>query len=164
MILVALVAIPSIAVMLYSGMDARHGAIKDAKRELLKFVDDVASQQQAMAAGAEQLGLALSALPQIQARDSAAVNALLSDVLKKNPQYANIAVSDMSGLVWAAGLPHKEGISIADRDYFKDAVRTGGFLFGGYGPKYDSKEVGDNARVPGEERGQQGDSGNRPEL
>ena len=111
-ILIALLAIPSISLIVYSGIAARHEAIADAKAECLRFVNDVAGQQQAMVAGAEQLATALSLLPPIQSRNPAAATALFSELLKKNPQYANILVCDKSGLVWASATPLRgEGVA-----------------------------------------------------
>ena len=62
-ILLVLLALPSISLIVYSGMAERHEAIADAKAECLKFVNDIAGRQQAMVAGAEQLATALALLP-----------------------------------------------------------------------------------------------------
>lgn len=131
-ILIALLAIPSISLIVYSGIAARHEAIAGAKAECLKFVNDVAGQQQAIVAGAEQLATALSLLPPIQSRNPAAAAAIFTDLVKKNPQYANIVVCDTSGLVWASANPHEGEVSLADRSFFQEAVRTGMFSSGEY--------------------------------
>jgi hypothetical protein len=92
-ILIALLAIPSISLIVYSGIAERHEAIAGAKTECLKFVNDVAGQHKAIVAGVEQLATALALLPQLQSRNPAAATALFSELLKKNPQYANIPSS-----------------------------------------------------------------------
>jgi diguanylate cyclase (GGDEF)-like protein/PAS domain S-box-containing protein len=130
--LIALLAIPSISLIVYSGITARHEAIAGAKTEVLKFVNDIAGQQQAIVAGAEQLATALSLLPPIQSQNPAAATAIFTDLVKKNPQYANIAVCDTSGLVWASANPHEGKVSMADRKFFQEAVRTGMFSSGEY--------------------------------
>jgi diguanylate cyclase (GGDEF)-like protein/PAS domain S-box-containing protein len=130
--LIALLAIPSISLIVYTGIAARHEAIAGAKAECLKFVNDVAGQQQAIVAGAEQLATALSLLPPIQSRNPAAAAAIFTDLVKKNPQYANIVVCDTSGLVWASANPHEGEVSLADRSFFQEAVRTGMFSSGEY--------------------------------
>ena len=71
-ILIALLAVPAISLIVYSGITERHQAIAAAKAEVLKFVNDVAGQQQATVAGAEQLATALSLLPPVQSRNPAA--------------------------------------------------------------------------------------------
>lgn len=131
-ILIALLAVPSISLIVYSGIAERRDAIAGAKTECLKFVNDVAGQQQAVVAGAEQLATALSLLPPIQSRNSAAATALLSELLKKNPRYANISVCDKSGLFWASAVPLEGKVSVADRRFFQEAVRTGMFSSGEY--------------------------------
>ncbi len=131
-ILIALLAVPSIGLIVYSGMAERRQAIVNAKTECLKFVNDVAAQQQALGAGAEQLAAALAVLPAIQSRNSAAATALFSELLRKNPQYANISVADKSGLVWASAVPFEGSVSVADRKSFQDAARSGTFSSGEY--------------------------------
>ena len=113
--------------IVYSGMAARREAITAAKAECLRFVDDVAGQQQAMVAGAEQLATALSLLPSIQSRNPAATAALFSELLRQNPQYANIVVTDKSGLVWASAAPLPGKVSVANRRVFQAVARTGMF-------------------------------------
>ena len=130
MILIILLAIPSISLIVNSGLSERRAAIADAKAECLKFVDDAAAQQQALVAGAEQLATALALLPPIQSRNPAAASALFSDLLKKNPQYINILVCDASGLVWASALPFEGKVSLAGRTYIQEAARTGVFSSG----------------------------------
>jgi PAS domain S-box-containing protein len=130
--LIALLAVPSISLVVYSGIAARYEAIAHAKAECLKFVDDVAGQQQAVVAGAEQLATSLSFLPPIQSRDPAAVTALFSELFKKNPQYANILACDKSGVVWASAIPPERKVSMADRRWFQAAIRTGVFSSGEY--------------------------------
>ena len=61
--LIALLAVPCISLIVYSGITERREAIASAKSDCLKFVNEVAGQQQAMVAGAEQLGAALSSFP-----------------------------------------------------------------------------------------------------
>jgi PAS domain S-box-containing protein len=130
LILVLLLALPSLALILYWGVAARDQAIEDAKSECLKFVNAIAGEQQAAVAGVQQLVTALALLPEVQSRNGPATNALLSDLLKKNPLYANIIITDKSGLLWAAGTPVEGTLSIAGRKYFEDAVHSGMFSSG----------------------------------
>ena len=132
MILIALLAVPSISLIVYSGIAERREAIANAKAECFRFVNDIAGQQQAIVAGAEQLGAALSLLPAIQSRNPATANRLFFELLKKNPQYANIAICDKSGFVWASAIPLEGNVSVADRRFVREAIRTGVFSSGEY--------------------------------
>jgi PAS domain S-box-containing protein len=130
LLLVILLVLPSITLILYSGVVARDQAIEDAESECLKFVNAIAGEQQAAVAGAQQLVAALALLPMVQSRNGPATDALLSDLLKKNPLYSNIVISDQSGFIWASSTPLEGNISIAGRKYFEDAVRSGTFSSG----------------------------------
>jgi len=129
---ISLLALPSMGLIVYSGLAERKAAIDDAKKECLKVVNSIASEQQAVVAGVQQLVTALAFLPEVQSRSIAATNALLSELLRKNPQYANIGIADKSGLLWASALPFEEKLSIAERKYYRDAVRTGMLSSGEY--------------------------------
>jgi len=130
LLLVILLVLPSITLIFYLGMTARDQAIEDAKSECLKFVNAIAGEQQAAVAGAQQLVAALALLPAVQSRNGPATDALLFDLLKKNPLYSNIVISDKSGLIWASSTPYEGEISIAGRKYFQNAVRSGTFSSG----------------------------------
>jgi PAS domain S-box-containing protein len=134
LLLVILLALPSITLIVYRGMAERDESIEGAKSECLKFVNAIAAEQQAAVAGVQQLVVALSLLPEVQTRNVPATDALLSDLLKKNPLYANIVISYKSGVLWAtatpAGAPFEGTLSIAGRKYFQDAVRSGTFSSG----------------------------------
>jgi two-component system cell cycle sensor histidine kinase/response regulator CckA len=130
LILVILLALPSITLIIFWGVDARDQAIEDAKSECLKFVNAIASEQRAAVAGVQQLVAALALLPQVQSRNGPATDALLSDLLKKNALYSNIVISDPSGLLWASSTPYEGNISVAGRKYFRDAVGSGTFSSG----------------------------------
>ncbi len=131
-ILLLFLAFPSLCAIVYSGMAARNEAIDEARRECLRLVDTIATEQQAVVAGAEQLATALSFLPDVRSYNRKATNAILCELKKENPQYSNIAVDDTSGLIWASGVPFKGKVSVADRRFFQEAVRTGRFSSGEY--------------------------------
>ncbi len=134
LLLVILLALPSILLIVYWGVVARNEAITDAKSDCLRFVNAVAGEQQAVVAGVRQLAATLALLPEVQSRNVPATDALLSDLLKKNPLYANIVISYKSGVLWAtgtpAGAPFEGTLSIAGRKYYQDAVRSGAFSSG----------------------------------
>jgi len=131
-LLLGLLALPCIAALIYAGVRERHEAMEEAKRECLAFVRTVASEQQSLIAGAQELAMALALLPEVQSGDAKKITPLLSGLLKRNQLYANILVADKSGKVWASAAPFKKGVSIADRMYFREAVRTGRFSSGEY--------------------------------
>jgi len=132
MILLVLVALPCILLIVHSGMRERDEAMDEAKRDCLRLVNNLATQQQNVVAGAEQLGATLSLLPEVRSGRYEAVTTLFSGLVKMNPQFANISISDRSGIVRASTLPFQGKVSVADRRSFREAVRTGRFSSGEY--------------------------------
>jgi hypothetical protein len=52
------------------------------------------------------------------------------DLLREFPRYANITATDREGRITCSVLADGPGRSLADRAYFRDAMRTGGFVVG----------------------------------
>jgi two-component system cell cycle sensor histidine kinase/response regulator CckA len=131
-IFISLLALPSLGLIVYSGLAARKAAIDEANKQCLEVVNSLVSEQQAIVVGAEQLAATLALLPEVRSHNSTATNALLRELVKKNARYANIVVGDASGSAWASAVPFQGQLSMADRKYFQDAVRTGMFSSGEY--------------------------------
>ena len=131
-ILLALVAFPSIWLIVSSGLEERREAIQRAKKDCLEVVNAIAAEQQALVAGVEQLATALALIPEVQFMNSQAMSSILSGLVKKNPCYANIGIADKSGLFRASAAPFEGRLSVADRKYFRDAASTGFFSSGEY--------------------------------
>jgi PAS domain S-box-containing protein len=130
MILVVVMAMASIGIICFS---AYHQYIHE-KAEATEFVSNLASEvandQDILLSGAQKLLKTLAYIPSVQQRDVNAVNTLLADIGRDNPQITNILMIDTSGQVWASTLPLKEKISAADRRFFKKAMATGSFSSG----------------------------------
>jgi PAS domain S-box-containing protein len=131
-ILISLLAFPFITIIVHLGINERYEAIAAARRENMKFVAIIANEQRSLVAGVEQLVIALSFLPELQTRNVEATNAILVQLLEKNPQLTNIAVMDTKGMIWGTATPFQGQLSLGDRKYFIEAVRTGEFSSGEY--------------------------------
>ena len=131
-ILLLLLALPSLFLIIQSGLAQRNKAIEEAKRDCLQLVNTIAAEQQAVVAGAQQLAATLALLPDIHSHHARATATLFSDLVKNNPQYVNLAIADRSGFIWASAVPFAGKVSIADRRYFREAVRTGKYSSGEY--------------------------------
>lgn len=132
LVLVLLLGLPSAGVIVYSGIIQRNSAIEDANADSLKLVYNIAVEQQNLVAGAQQLVTTVALLPELRSHNVAVINTLLRKLRGKNPQYANIAVTDKSGTVWASAVPFKDPLSFADKKFFLDAIKTGVFSSGEY--------------------------------
>ena len=127
-----IVALPAAGIIVYSGLDQRKNAITEARTESKKLVDNIATEQQATVAAAKQLLSVLAQLPEIKSGNRAKAEPVLADILKINPQFLNIFVTDRGGRMWASAIPAHAAISIADRRHFINARTNNQFSSGEY--------------------------------
>ena len=132
LIIVTIIALPTIYIIVSSGIQQRRVAIHDAKMETQKLAETIVSEQKNLVASTRQLFIALSQLPEFKTRKSFEVQEILSKILKQSPQYSNIFMADPSGVVWASAVPLTEDVSVADRRYFKNALASGKLSSGAY--------------------------------
>jgi C4-dicarboxylate-specific signal transduction histidine kinase len=76
------------------------------------------------------MGGLLAELPDVAGRSRDKVQSILSNTLKKNPQFRNILITDENGMVWVSALPYKPPLSLNERRYFKNARATRRFSSG----------------------------------
>jgi two-component system, cell cycle sensor histidine kinase and response regulator CckA len=131
LLMALIVAFPAAGSMVYSSIKFRQQAIDDAIAASRKLGDSIANEQNQSAASSEQLMSALAQLPVVKSHNAAGAQQIFSDILKLNPQYLNISVTDRAGMVWASAIG-TEPVSMSDRRYFKNAMATGRLSSGEY--------------------------------
>jgi C4-dicarboxylate-specific signal transduction histidine kinase len=131
-VLAVLLTLPALGIIVYTGLRERDDDYRNAAIESQKLADHLAAEQESLARGAQQLGGFLADLPDVASRNKDNVQSIISNTLKKNPQYLNILITDDSGTVWASGLPFTPPMSMAERRYFKNARATRRFSSGEY--------------------------------
>lgn len=131
-LLAFLLAMPAVVLIVQSGLHERNDAIDDGIEEARRLVYNIASEQNNLAAAAQQLVKVLAMLPEVKAHDDVAANAILADVIKLNPQFGNIVITDRAGNVWASALPMQKAFSLRDKRTYQNAVKTGHFSSGEY--------------------------------
>jgi C4-dicarboxylate-specific signal transduction histidine kinase len=124
-IIAVIVALPAAGIIISSGVQQRNRAIKDARMDTQRLVDRIASEQRILVASARQLVVPLSQLSEIEEKNAAKANQLLSKILKLQPNFANIFIADRTGTIWASAVPFANPITINDRRYFKNALTSG---------------------------------------
>ncbi len=132
LLLALILSLPALALILHSGAVQRKDAIRKGNRDARRMVTLIANEQYNRTGNAEQLLSVLAQLPDIRNRKVAASNDLLEKILKKNPQFGNIVVTDQEGTVWASGLPMKEPFSLKERRTFHNAMQNREFSSGEY--------------------------------
>jgi PAS domain S-box-containing protein len=129
--LVLIALLPTTVLGFYVGLVERRDAAADVRRHTLDLVRLIAARENEQIAGIREILPLLAARGVVRNRSSACV-ALLASLRAQSPYYANVGVADVHGDVYCSALPLQGRVNIADRSYFKDAVRTRGFSAGDY--------------------------------
>ena len=129
-VLAILLTLPALGIIVYTGLKTRSDDYNKAVIESQKLADHLAAEQENLVRQAQLLVGLLAELPDVANRNADKVQSVLSNTLKKNPQYKNILITDADGMVWASGLPFTPPMSMAERRYFKNARATGRFSSG----------------------------------
>lgn len=128
--LAVLLTLPAFGIILYAGVRERNDDYRKAAVESQKLADHLAAEQENMIKEARQLGGLLAELPDVAARNSNRVQSIISNTLKKNPQFKNILITDENGMVWVSGIPFSAPLSLENRRYFRSARATRRFSSG----------------------------------
>ena len=131
LLLVIIAVLPAMVLLTYSGLEQRRTAIENAREDVMLIAHSMAEIQRDVARSCRQTLETLALLPEIRSLELAAAQQVLAAVLKKNPDYNNIALSDPEGRVLVAGRPFK-ATSLADRKHVREALATKQFAAGEY--------------------------------
>ncbi len=129
-VLAILLTLPALGIIIYTGLKERNDDYRMAAVESQKLADHLAAKQDSLVREALQLGGFLAELPDVANRNSGKVQSIISNTLKKNPQFQNIAIADAGGTVWVSAIPLASPLSLAERRYFKNARTTRRFSSG----------------------------------
>jgi PAS domain S-box-containing protein len=129
--LVLIALIPTTVLGFYVGLVERRDAAADARQHTLDLVRLIAAREGEQITGIRQI-LPLLAMRSVVRDRSDECPALLRSLRGRSPYYANVGAADLRGDVYCSALPLQGRVNIADRAYFKNAVRTRGFSVGEY--------------------------------
>ena len=132
LIIVTIIALPAVCITIYSGIQFKDDAFDDARLETQRLADRIATEQENLVLGAEQLMILLDQLPDVRKHDRSKVEPILRKLHEMNPIYSNIFIANQAGNVWATAVPTKPQFNVADREYFKNAVTRGRLSSGEY--------------------------------
>ncbi|MDA8431206.1 MAG: cache domain-containing protein [Geobacteraceae bacterium] len=128
--LAILLTLPALGIIVYSGLKERNEDYRKAVVESQKLADNLAAEQESLVHEAQQLGSFMAELPDVVNHNTGRVQAIITNTLKKNPQFLNILITDASGSVWASAVPFTPPRSLAKRRYFRSALATRRFSSG----------------------------------
>jgi signal transduction histidine kinase len=130
-LLVLLAVMPALALALYSDFEERRLRRAQVQEEALRLARLLSADHERLIEAARQLLVALARLPAVRGGDRAACSALLTDLLKQYPSYANFGVIGPDGNTRCTGLPGGTPYA-GDRAYFRRALETREFAIGDY--------------------------------
>ncbi len=130
--LVLLAILPALGLVLYTAVDQRRVAEKEAIASAQRIVRLAAATQKQHVEAARQLLITLSQLREIRPERAADAEALFQSLLEVHAVYVNIGAIDADGYVFASGQSPTNRLYLGDRSYFQIARDTGKFAVGEY--------------------------------
>jgi signal transduction histidine kinase/ActR/RegA family two-component response regulator len=131
-LLVLMALVPVLGFEVYTEYGARQIRQQLMEESALRLVRLVASEQQRIAEGAEQVLDVLAGAPAIQDNRPEPCQRLLANMLKETPRYVFVTVNGLDGHIRCAAGPVDPKIVASDRTFFRLALQTGGFVIGDY--------------------------------
>jgi hypothetical protein len=132
LLIVSVALVPALVVQAYSEGDARHSRQQLVEDEAQRFVRLVASEQQRIVEGAEQVLNVISSSPSVQDNSAELCQRLLANLLQQSPRYNFAGVIGTDGHTVCAPGPFDRSLDASDRAYFRRALETGGLVIGDY--------------------------------
>ena len=132
LLVVAAAVAPAVAFLAYSESDARHARQQLVEDEALRLVRLVSAEQQRILEGAKQVLDTLASTPAVQDDMRPQCNRILANMLRQSPRYNDIGVAGLDGRLRCSARAADPTINVADRFYFREALRAGTFAVGQY--------------------------------
>ena len=129
--LVVLALVPALAVQGYNEYALRAARAEAVRNDAMRAARGVAADLGQFGRGARQVLSILAGLPEIRGKDPRACTAYLATVVGQVPGSFFFGVVDADGRIRCNTISSPAGsYSVADRAYFQEAMRTGGFALG----------------------------------
>ena len=130
---VALTAlIPATGMLIYNEVWYRAQRNAEIHDQALQASRQVASEVDRIFEGVKSLIIATSVVPSVTGDDTTRCNSVLAEIANSVEFVASISMIDPNGVVVCSSMPGRNGASIADRPYFQQALKSDGFVIGGF--------------------------------
>jgi PAS domain S-box-containing protein len=131
-VLISVALLPVLGFESYTEYDARQVRQQLVEAEALRLLRVVSFEQQRVVDGAAQVLNAIASTPAVQDDRRPQCHRILANLLAQSPRYVGIGVIGLDGELRCAARPFTAPINLADRFYFQETLRTGGFVAGKY--------------------------------
>ncbi len=133
LLVLALVVVgPTMGLILHEAAEDRRREATQLKHHSMQLAHLVAHEEEQMIQGTRQLLVLLGQVPVVRGDDPARCSAYLADLLKHYQRYLNLGIIGVDGEVRSSAVPQIEPLSLADREYFRQAFQTRDFFIGQY--------------------------------
>jgi PAS domain S-box-containing protein len=124
--------LPAFVLIYHSAVEQHAASVGEVQEHALEIAGAIASEEDNLVASMKQLLMTLVRLPVVRSGTGEAFRTLGAELIRDNPRVHNLARVDLSGNTVASVIPLSKAVNVADRSYFREAVRTGGFAVGDY--------------------------------
>jgi signal transduction histidine kinase len=131
-VLVLLTLAVPVALQVLKEVELRQSREAALRNEALRRVQVTDAELVQVVDSTRQFLATLSQLHSVEANDTALCSPFFERLQRQWPDYALIAVADAEGRVYCASHAQDLGITVRDRPYFQEAMRTGRFVVGKY--------------------------------
>ena len=120
--IVSIALVPALAFQAYTEADARRVREQVVQEEALRLVRLVASEQQRIVEGAEQVLNVIGGTPDVQDNLPEFCKRMLINLIQGSPRYKYAGVFGLDGHLLCAPGPLDPSLNVSDRTYFRMAL------------------------------------------
>jgi hypothetical protein len=131
-LLVVVALLPALAIQAYNELDLRRSREAEVRELALRQAELAASELSQILEGVHSLLTAVAEVPAVRALDAGPCAAFLATLQPRVSHVRSIAALDLAGRVACRNSPAPPGLRLADRPYFQEVLRSGGFVVGDY--------------------------------
>jgi signal transduction histidine kinase len=132
LLLVALVVLPALGLIFYTGWEQRRRAALDAYENAFRLLRLASRNEEELIQDGRDLLVGLAQLSVVRSRDSGACNSLFARLLKQYPRYSNIGAADSEGNVFCSAVPSIEPVNVRASPGFLQPLQVRDFTVGTY--------------------------------
>ena len=131
-VIVLLALLPALGVILYSGMESREQSMFEAREKVHEAAHTIASQKKLILESTHVLLATIARLEHVRRLEPEQTSALFKELAEKYSFYSNLSLADINGNIVAAARDWQSNASVAEREEFKAALSSDGFVIGTY--------------------------------
>ncbi len=123
---------PAFVFIVHSAVQQRTDSVAEMHEHAREIAQDAATEEQELFSALRQLLMTLTRLPDIRTGSLEEFRRIGNDLIRDDPRIHNIARVDLDGNTTASVIPLTRPVNVADRPYFRNAIKTGGIGIGDY--------------------------------